>query len=228
MFMVMRPFGSSVPDDVFEPPVLALPKLTRNVPVPGVLFALRTVKVTVKGTPMFTRAGPLYVMTLPSASVSEVPTGGATVGTAVRMGVRPGACVATGVPPGACVGTGVPPGACVVSGFSPIAVAAGSAETATDGSALTPGAYVGSTLALGELCVPATTAAAPPPTMRSTRTTASKGAGLLFLAPVVVGATRSGILYAPCHCAASSRPRGARTVAIHSLPSGSKKYVWIA
>src|SRR5688572_87655 len=102
MFIVMRPFGSSVPDDVFEPPVLALPKLTRNVPAPGVLFALRTVNVTVNGTPMLTRAGPLYVTTLPSASVIAFPTGGATVGT----GVRTGACVGFGrvVPPGACVG----------------------------------------------------------------------------------------------------------------------------
>src|SRR5688500_11793701 len=122
MFIVMRPFGSSVPDEVFEPPVLALPKLTRNVPLPGVLLALRTVNVTVNGTPMFTRAGPLYVTTLPSASVSEAPTGGATVGTGVRTGVRPGACVGTGVLPGACVGASV----------SPTAVADGSAETATE------------------------------------------------------------------------------------------------
>src|SRR4030095_7167971 len=101
--MVRRPPGSSVPDDALEPPLLALPKLTRNVPVPGVLLALRTVKVTVNGAPMFTRAGPLYVTTLPSASVRDVPTGGATVGT----GVRTGACVDTGVPPGRCVGAGV-------------------------------------------------------------------------------------------------------------------------
>src|SRR5687767_5279236 len=186
MFSVKRPPGSSVPEDAFEPPVLAFPKLTWSVPVPGVLFALRTVNVTVNGAPMFTRAGPLYVTTLPSASASEVPPAGATVGTGVRTGVRTGACVGTGVPPEACVGAGV----------ASTAVAVGSAETATGalGFALTLGATVGAALALGELCVPATTAAAPPPTMRSTRTTASKGAGLLFLADVVDGATRSGIL----------------------------------
>src|SRR5687767_4243152 len=159
MFNVKRPPGSSVPEDAFEPPVLAFPKLTWSVPVPGVLFPLRTVNVTVNGAPMFTRDGPLYVTTLPSASVIEVPTGGATVGTGVRTGVRTGACVRTGVPPGACVGAGV----------ASTAVAVGSAETATDapGFALTftLGATVGAALAFGELWVPATTAAAPPPTM---------------------------------------------------------------
>src|SRR5688572_13449643 len=191
MLSVKRPPGSSVPEDAFEPPVLAFPKLTWIVPVPGVLFALRTVNVTVNGAPIFTRDGPLYVTTLPSARVSEVPTGGATVGTGVRTGVRTGACVGTGVPPGACVGAGV----------ASTAVAVGSAETATEatGFALTPGARVGVTLALGVLCVPATTAAAPPPTMRSTSTTANNGAGLLFLPELVGAATRSGILYAPCH-----------------------------
>src|SRR5688572_9879867 len=121
MFNVKRPPGSSVPEDAFEPPVLAFPKLTWSVPVPGVLFALRTVNVTVNGAPMLTRDGPLYVTTLPSASVSEVPTGGATVGTGVRTGVRTG---------GACVRTGVPPGACVGAGVASTAVAVGSAETA--------------------------------------------------------------------------------------------------
>src|SRR5687767_7763960 len=186
MFSVKRPPGSSVPEDAFEPPVLAFPKLTWIVPVPGVLFALRTVNVTVNGAPIFTRDGPLYVTTLPSARVSEVPTGGATVGTGVRTGVRTGACVGTGVPPGACVGAGV----------ASTAVAVGSAETATDaaGFTLTPGATVGAALSLGELCVPATTAAAPPPTMSSTRTIASNGAGLLFLPAEDDGAARSGIL----------------------------------
>src|SRR5688500_12402177 len=148
MLSVKRPPGSSVPENAFEPPVLAFPKLTWIVPVPGVLFALRTVNVTVNGTPMFTRDGPLYVTKLPSASVREGTTGGETVGTGVRTGARTGACV------GACVGTGVPPGACVGAGVASTAVAVGSAETATDapGFTLTPGATVGAGLALGELC----------------------------------------------------------------------------
>src|SRR5439155_9365726 len=214
MFIESWPFPLSVPDDVFEPPVLALPKLTRRVPVPGVLLALRTVNVTLNCEPMFTRAGPLKDTTLPSANVIDVPCGGGAVGTGVRAGV----------------GTGVPPGRCVGAGVASAGVAEGSADTATgaDGSVVTPGAFVGAALAFGVLCVPATTAAAPPPTMRITRTMANSGAGLLFLTPALGGATWSGTLYAPCHCAASSRPRGARTVAIHSLLSRSKKYVWMA
>src|SRR5882672_954363 len=208
MFIESWPFPLSVPDDVFEPPVLALPKLTRRVPVPGVLLALRTVKVTLNCAPIFTRAGPLKVTTLPSANVIDVPCGGGAVGTGVRTGV----------------GTGVPPGRCVGAGVASPGVAEGSADTAAgaDGSVVTPGALVGAALAFGVLCVPATTAAAPPPTMRSTRTMANRGAGLLFLTLALAGATRSGTLYAPCHCAASSRPRGASTVAIHSLLSTSK------
>src|SRR5437867_782430 len=210
MFIVSWPLPLSVPDDVFEPPVPALPKLTRSVPEPGVLLALRTVNVTLNCAPIFTRGGPLYVTTLPSANVIDVPCTGGTVGTGVRT----------------VVGTGVPPGRCVGAGVASTGVAVGSAETATgaDGSVVTPGALAGAALAFGVLCVPATTAAAPPPTMRSTRTSANSGAGLLFLLPAPLGgATLSGTLYAPCHCAASSRPRGARTVAIHCLLSRSKK-----
>ncbi len=106
MFIESWPFPLSVPDDVFEPPVLALPKLTRRVPVPGVLLALRTVNVTLNCEPMFTRAGPLKDTTLPSANVIDVPCGGGAVGTGVRAGVG------TGVPPGRCVGAGVPLRAC--------------------------------------------------------------------------------------------------------------------
>src|SRR5213593_3163077 len=181
MFITSWPLPLSVPEDVFEPPVLALPKLTRSVPVPGVLLALRTVNVTANRSPIFTRDGPLYVTTLPSANAIDVPCTGGAVGTGVRTGV----------------GTGVPPGRCVGAGVESTAVAVGSADTATgaDGFVVEPGTVVGAALAFGVLCVPATTAAAPPPTMRSTRTIANRGAGLLFLPlPAVGGATRSGIL----------------------------------
>src|SRR6267378_666679 len=145
MFTTRRPLPSSVPEDVFEPPVLELPKLTRNVPVPGVLLELRTVKVTANFSPMFTRAGPLYVTTLPSDNVIEFATGGGAVGTGVGAAVR-------------VVGTGVPPGACVGAGVSSIGVAVGCPVTATgpDGFAVTPGALADG-LALGPLWVPATT-----------------------------------------------------------------------
>src|SRR5438309_7554782 len=138
MFIESWPFPLSVPDDVFEPPVLALPKLTRRVPVPGVLLALRTVNVTLNCEPMFTRAGPLKVTTLPSANVIDVPCGGGAVGTGVRTGVG------AGVPP---------PGRCVGAGVTSAGVAEGSADVAVgaDGSVFTPGAFVDAAFAFGVL-----------------------------------------------------------------------------
>src|SRR5712664_3189035 len=118
---------------------------------------------------------------LPSESAIDVPAGG-------------GGAVVTGVFTG--VGTGVPPGRCVGAGVASAGVAEGSGDTVAeaDASVVALGAFVGAALAFGVLCVPATTAAAPPPTIRSTRTTANSGAGLLFLTLELGAATRSGTL----------------------------------